>query len=223
MVEGKTVHVLQPQSNGDNVLFYWQAYLPDTIHSVNITVAGCNIAGSKDQASKLRTATVKGGVFMFTAFDPYGDQVYQLCTTDMTTGVTTPLLPDLPSYPRAYASDEVSFFDNAVLYTSAGGSVDVGDSVACLVSDPSAGGKARCHWVNDELQQSTYLCVLVNAARACPGYHSCVETPTRVAASQWFLWVCLPGTAMRAAAMVRAFGASCTLTLVAVPLAYARV
>ena len=82
----------------------------------------------------------------------YGPDATVLCTTDLDTNVTTPLLASYPDYPRAYDSLEVIFFENAVLYTSAGGTVAEGDPVACIIEDPNAGGKSTCHWVNDVIQ-----------------------------------------------------------------------
>ena len=38
-------------------------------------------------------------------------------------------------------------------YTSAGGTIAVGDPIACEISSPSANGKSACHWVNEELKQ----------------------------------------------------------------------
>lgn len=141
--DGKSVYVLM-----GTTLHYWNAFLPLDVSTVNITVTDCNIAGSKDQATTLKKAAVRGGKFMFTAYKPYvtrpiapqpnhrmgarcpsqclrcpcprvrryGPKSTQLCTTDLSTGVTGPLLPTLPTYTRAYDSLEVEFFPNAVLY-----------------------------------------------------------------------------------------------------------
>ena len=64
--DGKNVYVLM-----GTTLHYWNAFLPLDVSTVNITVTDCNIAGSKDQATSLKKAAVRGGVFMFTAYKPY--------------------------------------------------------------------------------------------------------------------------------------------------------
>jgi len=49
-------------------LYMWDAFLPHQVRNVTITVSDCNIAGTKDQADALKSAAVRNGLFMFTAF-----------------------------------------------------------------------------------------------------------------------------------------------------------
>jgi len=104
----------------------------------------------------------------------------QLCATNVETGETGPLMPSLPDYPRSYDSLEVEFFDNAVLYTSAGGTVSMGDPVVCIISSAAAAGKSKCYWLTNILQhdvdyecvpfvvgQLVQLCVVLTFGAAC--------------------------------------------------------
>ena len=61
--DGKDVFVLM-----GTTLYTWDAFFPDQVKVVSITVTDCNIAGSKDQANALKKAAVRGGKFMFTAY-----------------------------------------------------------------------------------------------------------------------------------------------------------
>lgn len=171
------------------VIHTWDAFMPDSARIIKVDVSACNVPGTKDQATHLDKAEVRGGKLMFTANFPFGDDpdTVQLCATDLTTGKTTPLLTD-PQYTRGYDSLEVLFFDNAVLYvvrmllhlpaclsvccltrlsgrslsavlfscsyTSSGGTINVGDPVACLISSPSAAGKSQCYWLNSDIMQN---------------------------------------------------------------------